>query len=138
MPYATQSDLEERFGSEELAQLTDRVNGSIIDAAVVGRALADAHAEIDSHLAVRYPLPLSSSPEVLVAIACDIARYRLHDERATEIVAKRYEEAARRLRALASGAAVLVGISQPAAAGGVNVTVRSSARFFDADGLAEY
>ena len=35
MPYATQADLETRFGSVELAQLSDRTNGSVIDAAVV-------------------------------------------------------------------------------------------------------
>ena len=65
MPYATQADLETRFGSAELAQLTDRISGSVIDAAVVGRALADAEAEIDGYLAARYQLPLASAPAVL-------------------------------------------------------------------------
>ena len=86
MPYATQSDLEERFGPQELAQLTDRVDGLMPDPAVIARALADAEAEIDGYLAARYTVPLSAVPAVLVRLTCDIARYRLYDDRVTEAV----------------------------------------------------
>lgn len=106
MPYAAQIDLESRFGADELAQLTDRVNGSVIDAAVVGRALADADAEIDGYLAGRYRLPLASTPAVLVRIASDIARYRLYDS-VPESIRKRYEDAVRDLKAIATGAIVI-------------------------------
>ena len=61
MSYAAQSDLTDRFSAAELAQLTDRVNGTVIDTTVLGRALSDADAEIDSYLATRYALPTSSS-----------------------------------------------------------------------------
>lgn len=103
MPYATQADLETRFGSEELAQLTDRINGSVIDAAVVERALADAEAEIDGYLAARYQLPLVSVPAALAQIACDIARYNLWADGFTEPVRKRYEDAVIRLKSIARG-----------------------------------
>ena len=102
MTYATQADLETRFGTEELAQRTDRINGSVIDASVISRALADAEAEIDGYLAKRYQLPLATVPAVLGRIACDLARYYLYDDRVIEVVRKRYEDAVRLLKAMAS------------------------------------
>lgn len=103
MTYATQADLETRFGSEELAQCTDRINGSVIDPAVVALALADAVAEIDGYLASRYQLPLASIPEALTQLTCDIARYRILGDTANEPVRKRYEDAVSRLKSIARG-----------------------------------
>lgn len=103
MPYATQADLETRFGSKELAKLTDRTAGSVIDTAVIDRALLDAEAEIDGYLAVRYQLPLASVPVALAQLACDIARYNLWGDRASEGIKQRYDDAARRLKAIAGG-----------------------------------
>lgn len=103
MPYATQADLEARFGTDELTQLTDRVGAGIPDAAIVARALADADAEIDGYLASRYALPLATVPPVLARIACDIARYRLWEDRASEEVRLRYEDARRLLESIARG-----------------------------------
>ena len=139
MPYATQADLETRFGSVELAQLSDRSNGSVIDAAVVARALADAEAEIDPYLAVRYQLPLASVPAVLGRIACDVARYRLYDDRVTEAVRKRYEDAVRDLKAISAGTIKLDAVEALAVAptGGC-VTVSAPERIFNADSLADY
>ena len=137
--YATQADLETRFGSDELAQLTDRVNGAAVDAAVVARALADATAEIDGYLAVRYALPLPSVPAVLGLIACDIARYRLYADRATETVTKRYDDAVRQLKALAAGSMALDGLAPPASTqGGIAVNARAPDRVFNAKSLAGY
>ena len=137
--YATQADLETRFGSEELAQLSDRAGGTVIEAAVVARAIADAEAEIDGYLAGRYALPLASVPAVLGRIACDIARYRLYDDRVTEAVRKRYEDAVRDLRALAAGTLQLDGVTPPApAASGIGVSVKAPDRIFNADTLAGY
>jgi len=139
MPYATQADLETRFGSEELAQRSDRINGSVIDATVVARALADAEAEIDAYLAVRYQLPLASVPAVLGRIACDIALYRLCDIPPDE-VRKRYEDAVRDLKRAADGVLVIDGASplaaSPASTGGI--ASKTPARIFGADNLADY
>ena len=74
MGYATQQDLVERFGEEELIQLTDREHAQLIVADVIDRALSDADAEIDSYLGVRYTLPLVSIPVLLVGVAANIAR----------------------------------------------------------------
>ena len=103
MPYATQADLEARFGADELTQLTDRVNAGVPDAAIVARALSDADAEIDGYLASRYALPLATVPPALARIACDIARYRLWEDRASEEVRRRYEDARRLLESIARG-----------------------------------
>ena len=121
MAYATQADLETRFGTDELAQLTDRVNGAVIDAAVVARAIADAEAEIDSYLAGRYSLPLASVPSVLQRLCCDIARYYLHDESVTEAVRNRYTDSVRMLKAISTGDVKIDGAAPLAAGVGVNL-----------------
>lgn len=103
MTYAVQQDLVDRFGSAEIAELTDRTNGTTIDAAVLGKALQDADDEINGYLAVRYTLPLASPPLILKRLACDIARYFLFEDRATEIVTQRYRDAIAYLKDVAAG-----------------------------------
>lgn len=140
MTYATQTDLTDRFGAVELAQLTDRASGQVIDTAVLDRALADADAEIDSYLATRYALPLASTPVVLVRLAADMARYRLFDDRVTESVRVRYQDAVSLLKRLASGEVRLDGAAtQPAAASDSSgIAVRSPDQVFGADALSGY
>lgn len=139
MTYATQADLVDRFGEAELAQLTDRDTGAVIDAAVVARALADADAEIDGYLAARYALPLPTTPALLTRLASDIARYRLYDERTTEAVRQRYQDATRMLDRIAAGT-VALGSSAPEATDGAAVAVTSRApdRLFGPDVLGSY
>jgi phage gp36-like protein len=103
MSYATQADLISRYGETEIIQLSDRANTGAIDAAVVADKIADADAEIDAYLAARYTLPLQTIPTVLKRIACDIARYHLYDNRATEDVIRRYKAATDFLTAVAKG-----------------------------------
>ncbi|MCA0175231.1 MAG: DUF1320 domain-containing protein [Proteobacteria bacterium] len=127
--YATQADLVERFGATELAQLSNPGGGGALGAVEIDRALADASAEIDSYLAGRYALPLATVPPVLARLAADIARYRLYDQAAPELVKERYAAAVKLLVALAGGTAQL-GLAatdtQPtAAAGAVAVAVRT-------------
>ena len=121
MTYAVQQDLVDRFGQTEIAQLTDRVNGTTIDAAVLGKALADADDLINSHLATRYVLPLASVPKVIVRAASDIARYYLYEDSVTEQVRARYEETVKYLKAVADGSVTLgldAASAVPAGAGG--------------------
>ena len=103
MSYAIKQNLIDRYGSDELVQLTDRSNSGLIDDTVITRALADADAEINGYLATRYTLPLSPVPAVLEKLACDLARYRLYEDQVTELVQQRYEDAIRFLRDVASG-----------------------------------
>lgn len=121
MTYATQQNLVDRFGSAELAQLTDRTNGAVIDATVIARALADADNKINAYLVQRYALPFASVPQILEQLACDIARYALYEDRVTEIVQKRYDNAIAQLKDIAAGKASLgvdAGGDEPAAIGG--------------------
>lgn len=111
MPYATRAEMEARYGAEELAQLTDRLGTGLVADDVLARALADADAEVDAYLGGRYTLPLTSTPPVLVRVACDIARYRLWADMASEEVRARYEDARRMLEQIASGAVRLGSLS---------------------------
>jgi phage gp36-like protein len=103
MPYASQQALIDRFGESELIRLSDHDGTGAINASVVEGKLADADAEIDGYLSGRYTLPLTNVPEALRRIACDIARYHLYDDRVTEAVQKRYDDAIRFLRMVAKG-----------------------------------
>lgn len=103
MPYCTKQNLIDRFGEEELIQLTDRENLGAIDDSVLDAALADADEEIDGKLAVRYRLPLATVPPRLVRMACDIARHSLYADNPTATVVDRYNSALDYLRAVAAG-----------------------------------
>lgn len=125
MIYATVADLVARFGELELVQLTDLENipPSVIDVARVDLKIGDACAFVDGYVGQVYRLPLmgcarpaavpGASPEyvappVLVRIACDLARYYLHDDLAPENeVYRRYKAAVKDLEAIASGTAQL-------------------------------
>jgi phage gp36-like protein len=139
--YATQADLVERFGAEELAQRTNRVDGQTIDAVVLGRALADASAEMDSYLARRYALPLASTPTVLVRVCADLARYQLCGDKVPESVRQRYVDAVALLKRLATGEVALGGGEALAVApggAGQAVALRTRARQFGPEQLAGY
>lgn len=105
--YATLSDLTSRYGEGELVNLTDVNRTGSVNVTVLNQAIADADGEIDSYLAARYSLPLTTVPTALLRVACDITRYRLHDDRAPEEVRKRYEDAVKWLAAVANGSVSL-------------------------------
>lgn len=105
MAYATLFDLETRYGADEIAQLADR-DGIVSD--VIAAALDDASTEIDAYLVVRYSLPLAEIPDLLTLICCDIARYRLWSDDATEQIRQRYDDAVSVLGKLSKGTAQLL------------------------------
>lgn len=117
MTYATLAEMITRFGEPELVQRTDRAEGVAVDMTVLNRKFADADAEIDSYLAVRYALPLASTPVLLVSLAADITRYRLYDDGVPETVRQRYLDAVSLLKRLSSGDVLLVGHAAAAVAG---------------------
>jgi phage gp36-like protein len=103
MSYATQQDMIDRFEQNEIIQLTDTTNSGVIDAAVLAKALSDADAQIDGYLVSRYTLPLATVPKSLVRFACDITRYYLYDDAATDEVRRRFEDAVKFLNLVAQG-----------------------------------
>ena len=104
MTYATRTDLEARYGAEEIAQ-----RESMLPFGAVDRALADADAEIDSYVSSRYTVPLSPVPQVIPRLACAIARYHLLGDAATETARNDYTDARAWLRDLHAGKALLEG-----------------------------
>lgn len=103
MAYCTQQDMIDRYGEEELIQLTDRDQLNAINATVLGAAIDDATGTMDAYLGTRYTLPLATVPAVLKRIGCDIARYLLHGNEAPDSVADRHGAAIEFLQAVAKG-----------------------------------
>lgn len=101
MPYAALEDLVSRFG-QDVVDVLDRDGDGDPDPEVADPALADASAEIDAIIAVRYPVPVTGAPWLKVA-CCDIARYRIYDDAVPEPVKDRYNNAINRLRSIRNG-----------------------------------
>jgi phage gp36-like protein len=112
MSYATGQDLIDRFGEQEVINLTDRDRLGVVDATVASQALVATADEIDGYLAGRYSLPLQPVPRVLIGVACDIARYRLcgAEVNVTEDIRSRYKDAVRFLEHVAAGRISLGGM----------------------------
>jgi phage gp36-like protein len=116
MTYATQVDLETRYGADEILALADRGGNGVADSGVVSGAIATAEVEIDGYLAVKYSLPLATVPVLVTQLACDIARYRLWKDRASEQVRQGYEDAVDILKRLAGGGMRLTDVAGTEAA----------------------
>ncbi len=135
MPYCTKADLIARFGEDELQAIARDASGEIDDAAV-DRACDDASGEIDGYVsAAGYPVPLSPVPRIVTAYACDIARYRLYDEHATDQVQKRYDDAVKFLRSVSRGE-VKLGISTgPSSSSAGSVHMNPGRQVFNGGGF---
>ncbi len=109
MAYATQQDIIDRYGEDQLLVLADRDGDGEADENVLTRALADAESEIDLKVGTRYDLPLTTVPDVLVQLAVDIAVYRMcnNDALVTEEIRTRYKDARATLSDIAKGHASL-------------------------------
>ncbi len=103
MTYATRQDLVDRY-ADDVAQ-----RETVLPALGVDNALADADAEIDSYLGVRYAVPVSPVSASILRIACVIARYRLLGDSATDVARRDYEDARAYLRDIAAGRSQLEG-----------------------------
>lgn len=121
MPYATLSDLVERFGQDEIDGIADITGDGVREADTVKRAGADADAEIDAALSLRYKVPLRPVPLLVKRIACDLMRERLYTLNCPDTV-RDFAKAARvLLKSLATGESVLpcAVASEDAPAGGM-------------------
>lgn len=141
MPYTTAEELRTRYGAREIDALADPLRSGTPDDEIVGRAIADAGALIDAHLAGRYSLPLASVPEVLATIACDVARFKLWHHDAPQEVRDRYDDALTQLKMFALGTLVLppdavTGEAQPVQS--IQTDVSTPGRIFTRDTLHGY
>ena len=121
--YATVDDLIDRFGEAEMIGLTDPDN-TAVQSDRAQRKLDDAHALANSYVGMAYRLPLAGcakpapqpgnsqaveyvAPPLLTRLVCDIARYYLYDDKCTDEVLKRYEQAKQELLHISQGKATL-------------------------------
>jgi phage gp36-like protein len=139
MPYATVSDLEARYGIDELLAIMPGIPDQVDESKVL-IALQDASDEADSYLSERYKTPIDNAPNILVATVCDIARYRYHSQQGSDEITERYKDRIRFLKSVVSGTAGL-GIDETVTEyAPVNVAPKKTAvdRIFSRDSLNEY
>ncbi len=138
MTYASQADMVERFGNDEILALTDKNTTGMIDSTVLGMALADADATIDGYLAARYSPPLSSIPASIPMRAADLARYYLYGLQVPEQVKARHDDAIAWLVQVAKGI-VELGIDPPTLSAETgSVQMSANVRVFSANTLADF
>lgn len=167
MPYATATELLKRFDAEEIAQRTDRSVPRLVSAlmlttaaaggnmsgftqaeqdataaalAVVNKALEDADDEINARIASRYQVPLASAPKIVHRYACDLARFYLYEDQATEQIEKRHEEALKFLDAVGKGRISIGPDNQgaPAAPSGDAAQMESKTPVFRRDSSTDF
>ena len=158
--YLTAGEFMDRFDAVELAQIAPpasmaRVTPPVMRAVILGEdtsafpadevdaaaagvqrleeALADAGQVLDGWLAKRHTLPIDPVPGLLKRLAGNIARFHLHDDRATEEIRKRYEDSIKTLEAISAGKMTL-GLDDPSpasSAGPVTSKTRKDRVFTD-------
>lgn len=136
MAYATQQDLIDRFGEEELIQVSDPQNMAI-DPVKVVKALDDASNRIDTDVAALYTVPVNPPHPALVLLCADIARYYLHSDKANENIRKAYEDALKLLEKIRSGLVPLPGATSNTTTPGA-IRYEGSARVFTDELLSDY
>lgn len=123
----TLSDYEARFGADELLRVCDPQRTGSVDTVAFTVAAQAAQALIDAHLVVRYALPITPVPALLLDVAADLTRERLHGERAPELILERGRQARRVLADLAGGRMALTiadAALAPSSSGGAAPSVR--------------
>lgn len=151
-----------RQSAATAANLVDTISGPVVDDAVlaeddgllyrfdgqswaaiatpkIDRALTDASTIVDDYLRGRYALPLPGIPRSIVLHVCDIARYFLYDDAATEQVAERYKAAITWLKSVAAGTVVLDSTEAPLpeqSKGSANIT--GPGRVFSRDTMEDF
>ncbi len=140
MEYVTLGDIETRLGTVALIQLTDDAQAGQANLAVVTEAADGAEGEVNSHLALRYPMPLNGillpdAAALLRSIVLDLVEFRLHARRPPvplEVSAKR-AAAVNWLKAVAAGRVTL-----PTAAGGLRAAITGSARVLSREAMEDF
>ncbi|OPH33251.1 DUF1320 domain-containing protein [Moraxella equi] len=116
-------DLIDRFGEEEIINISDHKRSQVIDEVVVNQAIKDALGEVESKLnstglvfrddggvlGYRVDGVVMPTPDGLILKACDIARYYLYENGVTKIVQDRYDYAIKWLNEVKDDPAMLTG-----------------------------
>lgn len=141
MAYANTADITTRYGDDFLSVIADRDDDGVLDTVSIEDTLADASDFIDSYLASKHTLPLSSFPKQLTRYCVDIAVYWLAENAGglTEEKRLRYEDARRWLEQVSKGGVELLLAAVDAEPGedttSGDVEISSSVRLFSRDTL---
>jgi len=103
MAYSTPQRIINRFGMAEMITLSNQGTPGIreLNLVALNAALESATSEINGYLG-RYTLPFLDTPQILIDISEDLARYKMDDGR-REPIRNRYLERISFLRDLAKG-----------------------------------
>lgn len=141
MPYCTLDQLKARYSERLLLDLSDRgtAPATVIDIALIDRAIADADALIDGYLKSRYALPLADVPRLVTDLSLRISIYYAHAHVAADKIKADYEAALKSLRDISTGLIRLdVAGTEPASSGGEEVRTNEPHRPLSADSLKGY
>ena len=162
MTYATATDLLNQFSAEEIAQRADRGMPRLVTAdmlktaaaagdmsgytadeqaaaaaalALINEKLLDAESMVNGYLATRYQVPLATVPRLVMGAACDIARYALYDDLATEQIGQRHKDAVKLLESIGAGRISLgIDTSGNKPTGTSGAQIESAGKVFGRDG----
>lgn len=95
--YASYQDMIDSFGEREMTRLL-----SMNSMQSINRALSDATERMNSYLANRYGVPMVKTGQLKLC-CCNIARYFLYVEKASDEVKERYKDEINWLEGVASG-----------------------------------
>ena len=135
--YVTKQNMIDRFGEENLIELTDRVEpyiSAIVDQ-VLDQALNDASAVADSYISRRYDLPLAAIPPVLIIHTAALAYYDLHRGRYSDEVRTDRDDAVKFLRDISEGKALLDASGNEPESAPADARVEAPERIFNRDEL---
>ena len=139
MAYASLTDLIDAFDEVEVLQLADRDDDRVADPDVIASVQGRTQSLIDGYLSGRYALPLDPPyPPVIVGIDCDLQRYFLSDNQASDRVMDGYNKSMDLLKAINAGK-VLLSLPAPTAedfAGTISVVAPD--RIFTRDTMAGF
>jgi phage gp36-like protein len=110
MSYIVQADLLGQISEPQLTQLTDDAGSGVIDDVKVAQAITDAEAEINGYVATRYSTPIAAPvPDLIKKLAIDISVYNLwrRRQKIPELIRTAYEDAVKKLEAIAKGTITL-------------------------------
>lgn len=141
MSYCTLDDMLAQYGEPLLREATDRgeVATGVVDPAAVAAAIDSGDALIDGYLAVRYALPLATTPLLVKTLSMTVALYKVHAGVASQKVTQDYQDALRQLQQIAQGLMRLdVAGAEPAGSGGAGVKFTDRCRPFTPENLKGY
>ena len=111
--YCTQADIEASLVSlRDLKVMTNGGDASAttVNTTVLATQIQDADSEIDAYIGVRYELPLSTVPVLIIRLSARITRYKLYTARGgepEEWIKQDYEQCRKLLQDISKGVAGL-------------------------------